>query len=97
MAIWAEQYAPYARILSKCQYIDLDLKLLSQNVTQKTNEWISFSMLMTPKYLKLEFWFLLLSITEYVTIENKFVCFGRRYGSTTAQRFCFEIYWPLEQ
>ena len=37
------------------QYIDLETKLSSCNLSQKTNWWICFSILTSRKYLKLEF------------------------------------------
>ena len=42
--------------------VDLETKLTSQNFSQKTNEPICFSILMTWKYLKLKFWFQVSSI-----------------------------------
>jgi hypothetical protein len=39
-------------------------KLLRRSFSQKTNEWICFSILTTRKYVKLELWFQVSSISE---------------------------------
>ena len=65
--------------------------MLSHNLSQKTNEWIYFSILTTRKYLKLEFQFQVFP-SRQDRKTNLSVCF---LGEVTARQFCFEIYWPL--
>ena len=64
--------------------VDLETKLSSCNFSQKTDERICFSILMTWKYLKLEVRFHASSTSELSGQKNKFVrlFFGRRYRST---------------
>ena len=59
--------------------VDLETKLSSRNFSQKTNGRICFSILMTGKYLKLEFWFQVFPSHQ----DRKSISFfGRSYGST---------------
>ena len=58
--------------------VDLETKLSSRNFSQKANEQICFSILMTGKYLKLE-------------IEKQIRPFSTM-GENTVPQFCFEIY-----
>ena len=71
--------------------VDLERKLASRNISQKTNEGICFSILTTRKYLKLEFRFQVFR-SHQDRKTNLFVCF---LGEVTARLICFEIYWPL--
>ena len=73
--------------------VDLETKLSSRNFSQKTNEPICFSILMTRKYLKLEIKMQVSSIFDSSGWKtNSFIRF---LGEVTARQFCFETYWPL--
>ena len=75
-----------AKILSLLK-VDLETKLSRWNFSQKMNERICFSILMTRKYLKLNFDFKFQVFPSRQDRKtNLFVCFWEKF---TTRQFCF--------